>query len=336
MPSAKQAHCHKCGASHARPVGNKCKMSSSDVVPSSSGSSASSTERSGEFSDLLFAKLDAVCNRLDVMDQRIQKTETLVSEGRSSQTNGMSNESQVDNNCDVNDQANVVPSMGYLRSDSEIQRQVQQRVREVQSVPECSGNCRVKCSSENSGRFRSQRTPNSNVMVKKQIDWPQNFILVGPNKKHVAFDDLTCPQFVAGFLRSYQLISDCKTKENMIDYMASLMEDASDFSFESARASHAVLLSSMEADRCDWLDTEQIDRCRRANAQRHTAPSNRSNEVQISNQNSRKQSKLCKFFQRQKCFKQNSHWTNDIYYRHECTKCGENHHVSECTNKAKN
>ena len=35
----------------------------------------------------------------------------------------------------------------------------------------------------------------------------------------------------------------------MLDYLGNLMEDASDFSWESAKASHAVVLTNMEADR---------------------------------------------------------------------------------------
>ena len=38
----------------------------------------------------------------------------------------------------------------------------------------------------------------------------------------------------------------------MLDYLGNLMEDASDFSREAAKASHAILLTNMEGDRMKW------------------------------------------------------------------------------------
>ena len=55
----------------------------------------------------------------------------------------------------------------------------------------------------------------------------------------------------------------------MLDYLGNLMEDASDFSWEAAKASHVIALTNMEADRLKWTDTEKLDRIRRAHAQRH-------------------------------------------------------------------
>ena len=35
----------------------------------------------------------------------------------------------------------------------------------------------------------------------------------------------------------------------MLNYLGNLMEDASDFSWDSAKAAHVILLTDMEADR---------------------------------------------------------------------------------------
>ena len=60
----------------------------------------------------------------------------------------------------------------------------------------------------------------------------------------------------------------------MLDYLISLMEDAHDFSWDAARASHTVLLCRMELGEVSYSETDKLDRIRRANAQRHvTAPS---------------------------------------------------------------
>ena len=56
----------------------------------------------------------------------------------------------------------------------------------------------------------------------------------------------------------------------MLDYMISLFDDANDFSWDAAKASHAVLLCRMEQGEVrDYSQTKKIDRIRHANAQRH-------------------------------------------------------------------
>ena len=49
------------------------------------------------------------------------------------------------------------------------------------------------------------------------------------------------------------------------------MKDASDFSWESAKACLAVVLTSMEADRLTWTDTGKINCIHCVHAQRHTS-----------------------------------------------------------------
>ena len=54
----------------------------------------------------------------------------------------------------------------------------------------------------------------------------------------------------------------------MVTYMGDLMEDT-DFSWQSAKAAHAVMLCEMERGVLTWEDTERIDRIRGAHAQKH-------------------------------------------------------------------
>ena len=64
--------------------------------------------------------------------------------------------------------------------------------------------------------------------------------------------------------------SDPIMKQLMFEYLITLMDDANDFSWTSAKASHAVLLCHMEQGEVkDFSDTASIDRIRRANAQKH-------------------------------------------------------------------
>ena len=57
----------------------------------------------------------------------------------------------------------------------------------------------------------------------------------------------------------------------MLAYLIALLDDANDFSWQSAKASHVVLLCRMEqGEIASWSETDKIDRVRRANVQRHT------------------------------------------------------------------
>ena len=77
---------------------------------------------------------------------------------------------------------------------------------------------------------------------------------------------------MAGFCRILREEQDPQVKEHMLDYLIALMEDANDFSWDVARASHAVLLCRMEQGEVkNDTETEKLDRMRRANAQRHVA-----------------------------------------------------------------
>ena len=59
----------------------------------------------------------------------------------------------------------------------------------------------------------------------------------------------------------------------MLDYLVALLDDAQDFSWGVAKASHAVLPCRMEqGEIVDYSCVDQINRIRRTNAQRHTSP----------------------------------------------------------------
>ena len=117
------------------------------------------------------------------------------------------------------------------------------------------------------------------------------------------------------------------------------MEDANDFSWDVARASHAVLLCRMEQGEVkNYCDTDKLDRIRRANAQRHVTTSS------TEGQNSQKKSKsnrivTCSYFNQGICMHQRSHDTKGTTYRHICSYCFQQtgkiypHAEQNCRNK---
>ena len=52
----------------------------------------------------------------------------------------------------------------------------------------------------------------------------------------------------------------------MLDYLSELMEEANDFSSQSAKVSHAVIPCRMEKGKVEWSETSKIDRIRCAYA----------------------------------------------------------------------
>ena len=79
---------------------------------------------------------------------------------------------------------------------------------------------------------------------------------------------------MAGFCRIMREESCQITKDHMLDYLISFLDDSNDFSWQAAKASHVVLLCQMEqGEVTSWSQTDKINRIHRANAQKHLPPS---------------------------------------------------------------
>ena len=139
----------------------------------------------------------------------------------------------------------VVPSLGYLRGNETVQAEVEKTLAELAQINETA----------TKGRLKSQREGSGDITIKIIVDWPQNFILTGSRKTRPSYDDLTMAQWVSGFVRCVQEEKSEAARCSMLDYLFNLMEGASDFSWESAKAAHAIVLTNMEADRLRWTET---------------------------------------------------------------------------------
>ena len=65
-------------------------------------------------------------------------------------------------------------------------------------------------------------------------------------------------------------------REYMLDNVINLLDDTTDISWASAKASHAVLLCRMEQGKIvGWAEADRIDWVHRAHAQRHSVGQNR-------------------------------------------------------------
>ena len=80
----------------------------------------------------------------------------------------------------------------------------------------------------------------------KKVAWPHDSVLGGVTRQRMTYDQLSLTQFIQGFTRNILDESDGSVREQMLWYLNDLMEDATDFSWASAKAAHAVLLCEME------------------------------------------------------------------------------------------
>ena len=227
-----------------------------------------------------------------------------------------------------------LPTLQSVKEDALIQLKVEQRLQELTDLAKTGMNPKLK----------SQRGGTVEVMVKNRIKWPHEYILSGLSKERVTYDQLSVTQWVAGFGRTMRNESDPEIRKYMLDYMISLMDDANDFSWISAKASHAVLLCRMEqGEVASYADISAIDRIRRANAQKHVPHS------QVSPQkfnNGKKFTKItktipCTYFNQGTCLQKKSHETRGVLYKHICASCFASagktfpHSEVECKNKQK-
>ena len=144
-----------------------------------------------------------------------------------------------------------LPTLESVKEDALIQLKVEQRLQGLTDLAKTGTNSKLK----------SQRGSNVEVMVKNRVKWPHEYILSGLNKERVSYDQLSVTQWVAGFGRTMREESNPEIRQHMLDYMISLMDDANDFSWISAKASHAVLLCRMEQGEVkSYADISAIDR----------------------------------------------------------------------------
>ena len=281
----------------------------------------------------ILTQLQQLGDKMDQMDRRVQRTEAALEQGSTQASTSASSAASHSNNpvggstTESATVESVVPSIDYLRTNDSLQSEVERRLAELRNINEFATR----------GRVKSQRGGPGEISIKRIVDWPQNFILTGNHKTRPTYDDLTITQWVSGFVRCIQEEKLEVNKACMLDYLGNIMEDASDFSWDSAKAAHAILLTSMEADRLTWSETDKIDRIRRAHAQRHIAgvqnSATRPVPKKVKN-NGAKNGVICRYFQEGSCKFTSHHRSAGQYYRHACENCDGFHTTKNCPQKS--
>ena len=227
---------------------------------------------------------------------------------------------------DTSDDDVSLPDLAQIRTSKIIQKQIDRSIAKL-------GKQQVE-GMENSSKLKSKRGGAVDVVVQQKVAWPHEHILGGHNWQRLTYDQISMPQFVQGFVKNMLDEQNLEYREHMLHYLGDIMEDAADFSWQSAKASHAVLLCEMERGKLTWSDTSRIDRVRRAYAQKHQTSSKQSWVTK----NTEKKPWFCKFYQNGSCNFEKDHEFAGRMHRHICAYClsqGKqlNHPEKECTLK---
>ena len=203
-----------------------------------------------------------------------------------------------------------LPPPDKLREEARIHLEVQNRLKQLadQARP-------------GTEKIKSQSVGSIKVFVQNRVKWPHEFVLSGQDKDRLSYNQLSPIHWVAGFCRAIQEESSIQNRDYMLNYLINVLEDATDFSWASAKASHAVLLCRMEqGETKSWAGTEKIDRVRRAHAYRHVANFH-SNSRNVEKVHSNGKTVPCVYFNKGSCMQKQSHETRDIFYKHVCSYC---------------
>ena len=276
----------------------------------------SDTVSQNDINKKILAQLQSLGDRLDCLEKKpVKKTSDRSKVKSSKKTSTVSvagsGSVRIDTVRDATASGCMFPSPSDLRQDAKIQQEVQLRLREL---------------ADNAGKGNENKIPEGgsvDVYVGRRIKWLHEFVLAGNAKDRVSYDQLTPIQWMAGFCRSMREEENSKCREFMLDYLVNLLEDATDFSWAAAKASHAVLLCRMEQGEVkDWTEVEKIDRIRQAHAQRHVGSGMGSNpKGQDRSQAGPAKFTPCIYYNKNACSQNRTHETKGVLYRHICSAC---------------
>ena len=331
-------NCWKCAEKHYPPTGRNClkaeflnstRVSSSadesrvsgpemeknsNVIPSTSKDTQSSRTPDGpdDIQKQILQQLKQVSQRLEVVEGKFETgSQHNCSQHAGTRVKKLSSNSirTVQNKWSDSESSEdeSIPSLRCMKKSEKIQREIDSRIRELERHSEATGT---------GTKIKSKRGGNVDVLVTNKVAWPHEAILGGATRARLSYDQLSMSQWVQGFCKNMLDEPDQKIRENMIQYMGELFEDVTDFSWQGAKAAHAVLLCEFERGTLNWGDTARIDRIRRAHAQKHvtTARTWGRNE---------KNSKpwYCKQFQTGTCTFSKDHEVNGKTHKHICSFC---------------
>ena len=223
----------------------------------------------GDVQVQILQELKRVNKRLDAVEERVvadggDKQHSRKDISKLSKRHGFCSKNKskmLYSSTDSSEDDSDLPTLSEMRMSNAVQRKIDEKINSLVRTQHLQGN-------DQNQKIKSKKGGGVDVIVSHKVSWPHEQILGGSTKQRISYDQLSLTQFVQGFVKNVLEEENQNYKENMLQYLADLMEDATDFSWASAKASHAVLLCEMERGSLKWSDTTRIDRIRRAHAQK--------------------------------------------------------------------
>lgn len=155
-----------------------------------------------------------------------------------------------------------VPVVERVRSDTRVSKAVDKTLQQYalydSSGEESEDDDDISVSGKNKRgkKARSGRTAKiSNRVVQPQI-WPHSELSLSYVSKNLDYDDLSLPEFVAGYtaILSHRSLSS-REKDARIEHLNALMYLATQFPWRIVRAYHEAVLCEIECGRAKWGDS---------------------------------------------------------------------------------
>ena len=198
----------------------------------------------------------------------------------------------------------MIPSMNFLRDNAQLRRKVDTRIQQWEDQQKLD----IQGKKLKSGLHRHQE---GHVLV--NVNWPHEFCF-SQDRSCPTYDDLSQMQFTQGFIGCVLEESDVNVRQNMLEYLQQLIQDAQETNWFTAKSAHKVLLIEMERGKISWKDVRLIHQMRARYTQRTIYPG--SGEKKLG-----KQAVPCKFFNKGNCIYENDHVEGQILQRHACAFC---------------
>ena len=164
---------------------------------------------------------------------------------------------------EASESAQHLPSFEELRSDGKIQAELQKRLHHYDNMSRTEVKGRQFDAQLKSGRYRT-----GIHKVRKVVNWPQDYCTVPGAQKQPTYDELSVYQWSQGFVQCILEEQSSKVKENMMKYFVSIMQDAIELSFATAKRAHGIVLQEMEKGSVDWQKLGKIELIRSIKTQR--------------------------------------------------------------------
>ncbi len=316
MPAIR--HCTKCQQRHAAPTGKKCHK----VAPAAAA-------EVGTTLDSILTVAQNIQAEVSSLKERVADLETTTTTA-----------------CDDEQPEEV--SDHVSRDPAELGQQVSTRMSNLHliheelddyddSENELDGQAAMRRNQPTRRGKRSGCVRTALDIVIRDIAWPHYPVYVGPTRLPAKYDELSTDQFVYGYLHNMARES-TTVKANMLRHLQELMQDAMDYSWETARSYHKLLLQQMEKDVLSWSDTDQIQEFRRIHA--HRAPlATAAPEQEAATSGKAGKTQYCAAFQKGLCQQPTDHGSTRGFVRHICAHCFKTtrstftHPESDCRRK---